>query len=178
MDQLISLDAVIGFLVATPLFNALDAHERAEVVGIMEVEHYDAGADVFHEGDSGDAWYVIFEGRATVVKDTSSGSDTIATLRAGSCFGEMAILDGNARSATIRAEDPLTVFRFSRVRFDELLDEGSLGAYKLVAAMARTLSQRQRQLTRHMANLMEKRATPQTARAAVGDVADRHQIAD
>ncbi|HTE46183.1 MAG TPA: cyclic nucleotide-binding domain-containing protein [Gemmatimonadaceae bacterium] len=179
MDQQpVSLETVIGFLVATPLFDGLDADERAELVEIMEVEHYAAGEEVFHEGDAGDSWYVIFEGRAEVEKDVASGHNKIASLRAGSCFGEMAILDGHARSATVRADGPLTTFRFRRARFNELLEQGSLGAFKLVAAMARTLAQRQRQLTQHMSDLMETRATPRSIRAQIGDVVDRSQISE
>jgi CRP-like cAMP-binding protein len=154
MDQHISLESVINFLVATPLFRDLDAAERGDVARIMEVQRLERGEQVFGEGDEGDAWYVVFDGTADVMKQTPSGQTQIATLEPGACFGEMAILDGMARSASVVAGGPLTVFRFRRERFDDLLDQGSLGAYKLVAAMARTLSQRQRALTRQLAELM------------------------
>jgi CRP/FNR family transcriptional regulator, cyclic AMP receptor protein len=107
MDPSISLDTVIGFLVATPLFDRLDAAERAEVVRIMDVQRLAKGEEVFHEGDAGDAWYVIFDGRVEVTKEMPSGQTRIAVLRGGTCFGEMAILDGLARSATVRALEPL-----------------------------------------------------------------------
>jgi CRP/FNR family cyclic AMP-dependent transcriptional regulator len=178
MNHPISLETVIGFLVATPLFDGLDAAERAEVVRIMEVQRFQNDQEIFHEGDTGDAWYVIFEGRAEVVKEMQFGPTRIASLRAGSCFGEMAILDGQPRSATVRAAGPLTLFRFSRARFDDLLDQGSLGAFKLVASMARTLSQRQRQLTQQVSELMQRRATPTSIRAEIGDVVDRYLVSE
>jgi len=179
MDQPLSFETVISFLVATPLFDGLDAAERAEVVRIMEVQRFRNDQEIFHEGDTGDAWYVIFEGRAEVVKERQAGGSTrIALLRAGSCFGEMAILDGQPRSATVRAAGPLTLFRFARSRFDDLLDQGSLGAFKLVASMARTLSQRQRQLTQHVSELMQRRVTPTSIRAEVGDVLDRYLVSE
>jgi CRP-like cAMP-binding protein len=153
MDQHISLEAVINFLVDTPLFRDLDAAERGDVARIMEVQRLERGEHVFREGDEGDAWYVVFDGTANVMKTAGSTSTRIAALGAGACFGEMAILDGLARSASVVAEGPLTVFRFRRERFDNLLDQGSLGAYKLVAAMARSLSQRQRLLTQQLAAL-------------------------
>jgi CRP-like cAMP-binding protein len=62
----------------------------------------------------------------------------------------MAILDGRPRSATVRAREPLTLFQFREARFTELLEEGSLAAYKLVLAMARMLSLRHRELTRQL----------------------------
>jgi CRP-like cAMP-binding protein len=62
----------------------------------------------------------------------------------------MATLDSGPRSATVIAREPVTLFRFREARFTELLDEGSLAAYKLVLAMARMLSLRHRELTRQL----------------------------
>jgi CRP-like cAMP-binding protein len=175
MDQPISLDKVIGFLDATPLFSDLDAAERGEVVRIMEVQRLQKGEQIFREGDAGDAWYVIFEGKARVLKDSGGAPTAIATLGPGDAFGEMAILDGLARSASVEAAGPLTMFRFRRERFQELLDQGSLGAFKLVAGMARTLSRRQRQLTEHLSELME---SSKGGRGAIGDAVERMQLSE
>src|SRR5262249_23503771 len=117
------------------------------------------------EGEPGDAWYVIFEGQVRVMKELPSGPSEIATLGPGSCFGEMAMLDGLARSATVRAAGPLTMFRFRRSRFDHLLEQGSLGAYKLAAGMGGTVSQRHRQLTQQVSDMMIGKGTPRTVRA-------------
>jgi CRP/FNR family transcriptional regulator, cyclic AMP receptor protein len=162
MEQTISLEGVVSFLVSTPLFDGLDSAERADVVRIMEITRLREGDIVFREGDAGDAWYVISEGTARVVKDVEGSSREIAVLGRGECFGEMAILDGSTRSATVEAANDLTLFRFRRARFDDLLDQGSLGAYKLVLAMARVLSQRQRELTRQLAETMGQ-AQPRAA---------------
>jgi CRP/FNR family transcriptional regulator, cyclic AMP receptor protein len=156
MDQPFSLDTVVSFLVSTPFFDGLDPADRAEVVRIMEVRRLTDGEEAFHEGDPGDAWYVIFEGRARVLRDGPGGATEIRLLERGSCFGEMAILDAQPRSATIEAVGPLTVFCFRRERFELLLEQGSLGAYKLVLAMARTLSRRHRELTQDLVEQMSR----------------------
>ncbi len=174
VDAPISLETVIGFLVSTPLFDGLDPAERGEIVRIMEVQRLQDAEQVFHEGDLGDAWYVIFEGQAEVVKDMTAGPVRIAVLDPGACFGEMAILDGSARSASVRALGALTVFRFRRALFEEQLEEGSLAAYKLVAAMARLLSQRHRKLTQQISDLMEGRS----GRADAGSLADRYKVSE
>lgn len=155
-DTVVTLDAVVTFTVSTPLFNGLDPAERAEVARIMEVQRRTVGEAVFHEGEPGDAWYVVFEGRARVLKMTRGGEREIAVLERGACFGEIAILDGETRSATVRADGPLTVFCFRRARFQQLLDQGSLGAYKLVLEIARMLAQRHRRLTHQVAELSAK----------------------
>ena len=82
----------------------------------------------------------------------------------------MAILDGMPRSASVRAAGPLTIFRFRRDRFDALLAQGSLGAYKLVAAMARVLSHRHRQLTHQIFDLLAGQAQVPAAQAASASV--------
>jgi CRP-like cAMP-binding protein len=156
MEQSISLESVIDFLVSTPLFDGLDAAERADVVRIMEVKRLREGERVFAEGDPGDAWYIISDGTARVLKQGDGGAREIARLGRGEMFGEMAILDGSARSATVDASSDVTLFRFRRSRFEDLLDQGSLGAYKLVVAMARVLSRRQRELTKQLAELLER----------------------
>ena len=147
MDQAISLDIIVSFLVSTPFFDRLDPAERAEVVRIMEVQRLTDGEVVFREGDPGDAWCVILDGEAQVLKNTAEGARELAVLKRGACVGEMAILDGEGRSATVKAVGPLTLLRFRRSRFEQLLNLGSLGAYKLILAMARMLSQRHRLLT-------------------------------
>jgi CRP/FNR family transcriptional regulator, cyclic AMP receptor protein len=156
MEQAISLDTIVGFLVSTPFFDMLDPAERAEVVRIMEVQRLTDGEVVFHEGDPGDAWCVILEGEARVLKDTEGGMRELAVLKRGACVGEMAILDGEGRSATVLAVGPLTLLRFRRSRFEQLLNLGSLGAYKLILAMARMLSQRHRLLTARLSTLSSK----------------------
>ncbi len=167
MDQTISLDTIVGFLVSTPFFDRLDPAERAEVVRIMEVQRLTDGEEIFHEGDPGDAWYVILEGGARVLKDADGGPRELAVLKRGACVGEMAILDGEGRSATVKAIGPLTLLRFRRARFEKLLELGSLGAYKLILAMARMLSLRHRRLTAQLSKGASK-----------GDSVDEYQISE
>lgn len=181
MDQPITLDTLVRFLVSAPLFEGLDAVERTDIVRIMEVARLADGEEAFREGEAGDAWYVIFEGQAEVAKSAPGGRGRrVALLEAGACFGEMAILDGSARSATVRAVGPLTVLRFRRATFQELIDEGSLAAYKLVLAMARSLSLRQRKLTQQLSGLLEQGESTVSSVAAVraelGGLVDGFQV--
>lgn len=179
MDQAISLETVIRFLVTTPQLVGLDQAERAEVVRIMQVQRLQGGETIFREGEAGDAWYVVFEGQAEVIKETAAGGRRLALLDPGACFGEMAILDGSARSATVKAVSPLTIFRFRRPEFEELLADGSLAAYKLVLTMARSLSERQRRLTRQLCDLTERDASGgQPMRAELSSLVDSFQLSE
>ncbi len=180
MDKPLTLEQVIEFLLEAPLFESLDSTELSQVVHIMQVQGFRDGQSVFREGDDGDAWYVVFRGRAVVTKESPFGpSKEIALLEGPMCFGEMAILDGSSRSATVRSEGETTVFRFPRTPFQRLLDEGNLGAYKLVLAMAQILSQRQRQITQQLADLLGEDVVGGAAvRGAIGEMLDTYTVSE
>lgn len=158
MGQVITLEEIINFLLEAPMFGDLDAEELSKVVHIMQIQRLRPGQHLFREGQRGEAWYVMFEGEAEVSKDGGFASSVIAVLRPPACFGEMAILDGSPRSATVRARGEVTVFRFPREAFDDLLADGNLAAYKLVYQMARVLAARQRMTTSALVELMDSAA--------------------
>lgn len=67
-------------------------------------EHYEPGQDVFHQGDLGDRVYMIQSGRVEVRRRDEQGERVIAQLGPGECFGEMALLAGNTRSASVQRD--------------------------------------------------------------------------
>jgi CRP-like cAMP-binding protein len=87
------------------------------------------------------------------------------------------VIDGSARSATIRAQSDLTLFRFRRGSFQDLLEEGSLAAYKLVLAMARILSQRHRRLTQQISELVEQDHAHK-GQSPLGTLADSYKVSE
>ena len=100
----LNLEKIIRFLLETPMFGDLDAAELSQIVHIMQVQRLRDGQQLFEEGQPGDAWYVLFEGVVEVVKSTTDeGERVLAVVESKGCFGEMAILDGSPRSATVRA---------------------------------------------------------------------------
>ena len=139
------------------MFAVLDVSELSEIVSIMDIQHYTKDDIIFSEGDIGDAWYTIFDGSVVVErKNHFYEGGTMARLAPKSCFGEMAILDDAPRSATITVEEPTRLLRFSRAKFERLLDSHSLGAYKLVYGMACILAQRQRRLNNKLSELKQE----------------------
>ena len=102
METKITRERLITFLLETPMFDNLDPTEIMEIIHIVEVEQYQAGDIVFSEGDAGDAWFVLYSGAVEVLKHGAAGEKKITELGPRACFGEIAILDGSPRSATIR----------------------------------------------------------------------------
>ena len=151
-----SAQRVVTFLLTTPFFAVLSTEELSEVAEGFEIVEVPEDHILFHEGDYGDAWYVVYEGQLAVQKDMPQGpSHELARLDPGDCFGEMALIDGSPRGATITAACRSLLLRFPRDRFQEQLESGSLSAYKILHQMARVLCQRQRELTLILSEIVD-----------------------
>ena len=97
-----------------PLFAALDDDDLAWIAGAGEMADFASGEVVAAEGGEGDALYVITTGELEVVKRSRSTDVPIARLGPGEIVGEMAVLEGSPRSATIRAVRPSRIIRIGR----------------------------------------------------------------
>jgi CRP-like cAMP-binding protein len=89
-------------------------------LGLTKREHLEPGQRVFDEGDLGDSVYVVLDGKAQVLKEGNGVSEVIAEIGPGQFFGEMALLDQTARTASVRCLEPMNVLRILRDEFDTL----------------------------------------------------------
>ena len=154
METKVTRERLITFLLETPMFDMLEPSEIMEIIHIVEVELYQPGDIIFSEGDTGDAWYVLYRGAVDVLKHGAGGEKKIIALGQQACFGEISILDGSPRSATIRATEDSVVFRVPRDAFAELVERDHLVAYKLLHHMAILLAERQRMTTLRLSELL------------------------
>lgn len=153
-----TLEQIITFLLETPIFEKLNERELAQLVRIMQIRQVRQGRVVFREGDVAEAWYVLYEGEVSVSRNSDLGpSREIAVLGPHACFGEMAIIDRQPRSAMVMAKSDCSVFRFPRDDFETLIESDDLGAYKLVMEFARVLSERQRVQNEQLTELLAER---------------------
>ena len=98
-----------------------------------EVSH-PAGKEVAEEGVGGLAFHVILEGSVTV----STGGRELRTLGPGDYFGEISMIDGRPRSATVTAAEPMTVLAIPHLDFMHVVDEDpSFARYLLSTLCAR-----------------------------------------
>ena len=94
-----------------------------------------AGTEVIKQGDDGDFYYIISQGRCKVMRQSASGSSvTLATLKDGDAFGEEALLSESERNASIVAETDVHLMRLSKMDFEELLKAPMLNEVDLEAA--------------------------------------------
>lgn len=84
-------------------------------------QHFGSGEVVLHEGDPGDSFYVIEHGAAEVILGHDGAARTVGRLRAGEFFGEMSLLAGESRSATVRAATDLALLVIGHAAFKDIL---------------------------------------------------------
>jgi CRP/FNR family cyclic AMP-dependent transcriptional regulator len=123
-----------------PIFAQLDADDLEELATIVEERRIDAGRDLFREGDSGDAVYLVVKGRVRVyVGGGDAPETTIAELGPGACIGEMAVLDASPRSASVRALERVRALRVPGEGFKRLLGERPEMSEAIVAELVRRM---------------------------------------
>ena len=101
------------------------------------------GASVVKEGDEGDSFYVILQGEAKVV---GPGGTAVNLLRPGDFFGEISLLDGGARTATVITETPMTMLELKRTEFLRMVEDEPDVAVKLLSHTASLLRRAERSL--------------------------------
>ncbi|MCX8021336.1 MAG: ATPase, T2SS/T4P/T4SS family [Syntrophorhabdaceae bacterium] len=128
----------IGCLKKTELFKSLNEKELLELSQRMKERVYPPNTAIVREGAVGDSMFIIKTGKVDIKKrEQTTGIDlTIASLSDGACFGEMALLTGNPRTATVIATQPTSVFVLEKKDFENLLKEHpgiSISLNKIVA---------------------------------------------
>lgn len=132
----------------------LSQADARTVVRFMQPRRIDAGTAFIRQGQghADDAMMLILEGEATVEQESSGSDDSliVTVIGPGSLLGEMAILDGEPRSATCIAATDLSVAELSRTALKKLIKEEPEVAARLVLAVAKRLSERLRETNRKL----------------------------
>jgi CRP/FNR family transcriptional regulator, cyclic AMP receptor protein len=136
-------------LAYVPLFSELSARELERIASVAIPRSYPKGVRVFHEGDASDACYIVRAGKLRVTREHSDGrAIALATLGPGDFFGELAMLDGGSRSASVEtlSECELVALPASDVR-RVIAAHGDIAA-KLIVALTRRLRETNERLAR------------------------------
>ncbi len=110
-----------AFLASTTLFAALDAAELDAVAAELEWQLVPGGACVFRQGDAGDALHLVSSGRLLVSREGAGGETVVGQKGRGDSIGEMAMITGRPRSATVRALRDSVLASLPQARFDVVL---------------------------------------------------------
>jgi CRP/FNR family cyclic AMP-dependent transcriptional regulator len=125
---------------SVPLFASLDYDATRELRSLLMVSDFKPGSPLFRSGDKGDAMYLIETGRVLIsVKDTDGNEVTLAELAGGDFFGEMAILDGQARSADATVLEDARLAVLSRKNFNSFVRSNPDVALEMLSAITHRL---------------------------------------
>jgi CRP-like cAMP-binding protein len=103
------------------LFECLSDEQLDSLVQQSQVSHFGRGEPVIREGTEGESMFVLLSGAAEVSISKNGTSIPVATLKAPDCFGEMSLLTGERRTATVRAETDCQVMEIGKPVMAEVL---------------------------------------------------------
>jgi signal transduction histidine kinase len=134
-------------LATIPLFASLPADELVALAERGQVRWLPPGRTVVHQGDEADALYVLLAGSARVYMRHADGGETqLAEQQTGSYFGELALLDGQPRSAWVDTTSPVELFVLPRADFLELLTRAPHSLAALFTKLSADVRQRSQDL--------------------------------
>jgi hypothetical protein len=125
----------VAALQRVQLFADLDRRQAEQIARLLKLRTFSKGEIVIMEGSGGAAFFLIDCGEATV---SSKGAE-LATLGPGDYFGEIALIDGGPRSATVTAATDLVCYGLTFWEFRPLVERNSAIAWKLLQALAKRL---------------------------------------
>jgi CRP/FNR family transcriptional regulator, cyclic AMP receptor protein len=140
---------VIELLGRVPLFSELSDPELERIAQVAIPRSYPNDTRVFHEGDPGDACFIVRTGSCRVTREHPDGrAITLANLGPGAIFGELAMLDGEARSASVEATEDTDLLALPASDMRALIREHPGMAEKLVVALTRRLREANERIAR------------------------------
>ena len=157
---------------SVPLFESLDDQAARELCELVDTVDCHSSQTVFRTGDAGDSMYLIERGMVRISMKSADGEELIlAELGRGDFFGEMALIDGKARSANATAMEASRLLVLSRKHFRTFLSSSPNVALEMLTALTRRL-RRTDELLHHLAtrNVNEEEAAHLTFADRAADV--------
>ena len=135
--------APVELIQRVPLFADLERRELQDLAASFKERTFSPGDVIAQEGEAGVGFFVIAEGEATV----SVHGDEVHRLGPGDYFGEVALIDAGARTATVTATSPLRCYGLTAWDFRPFVESNASIAWKLLQAMAKLLREAQQRDT-------------------------------
>jgi CRP/FNR family cyclic AMP-dependent transcriptional regulator len=150
-----NLNEEVELLKGVPIFSKVEPAKLKLLAFTSERMNFAAGQELFHQGDQGDAMYVILGGVADVLIDSAAGQIAVAELKKNGFVGEIAILCDVPRTATIKARESLSTLKISKDMF-----------YRLVAEFPQMAVEVMRELAHRLEDTNQKLQAATTTKAA------------
>ncbi len=133
-------ESMISALREAPFLTSLSDDDLRHIAESVKKRTYPAGHVIVQENALGDTFYIIHKGRVEITKWFEDGEEMVlAVCGDGDFFGEMALLEGGPRSATVRTLEPTTILEITRSGFVSLLQKAPAPAYELMKELSSRL---------------------------------------
>jgi len=140
-------------LAEVPIFSGLNQSDLDQLAQCSTRSWFKRGSVIVTEGDPADGLYVVVSGRIKVLLSDNEGKEVVLTVESGgACFGEIALLDEEPRSASVAALENTELLIIYRDQFMDLLDNHP----EFARALIRSLAHMVRRLTKNVENLALK----------------------
>lgn len=145
IDPTFLLDEIRNMLLDCGLFNLLPAQDLKAAAGYFNIGKFAKGSTIFLEGDAGTFMSIIHSGSVSVRRLNNDEQNVeIAILRKGRAFGEMAVLDGERRSASCVALTECLLLNLGKDSLDKMVQDHPASAARIIRALAVAMSRRLR----------------------------------
>jgi CRP/FNR family transcriptional regulator, cyclic AMP receptor protein len=156
---------VTDVLADVPIFQLLDAEERAALAAKLDTVNHPTGKVLFKYGDPGDSLYIVRAGEVEIFFKNDTGERIVLeTARPGDFFGEISLLDGGPRTASAEVTKDLRAVIVDRADLEDLLRIRPASAMELLTATGRRLRETNRILrhtvSRNINDEVEDKRTP------------------
>lgn len=131
------------FLTRVPLFHGIEPALVHSLTGIITIRQFPTGSFLCHKDEPGNACFIIGKGQVNVLTQSKDG-EKLCTLGPGHVIGEVALLDGQARSASLQAKDDVTAFVLMREDFSRLLTVQNHACMRLLDNIVQAIAMRVR----------------------------------
>jgi CRP/FNR family transcriptional regulator/CRP/FNR family cyclic AMP-dependent transcriptional regulator len=130
----------VDFLKNVPLFSELDDEELQQLASVMREQHYKKHTTIVHVDDPGSALYILKNGLVKVTIEDQNGDEmTLRMLYPTDFFGDMSLLDGMPRSATVTTQEASEVLTMSREHFLDIIEKSPKMLLKMTAMLSKRL---------------------------------------
>jgi len=158
------MSADTSLLAEVPFFALLDEDERTFLAAQLDIVHFRAGQTIFNYGDPGNSMYILRSGEVEVfIKDTTGSKIIVERPTAGDFFGELSLLDGGSRTASVLAVDDVEALLVDRNDLELLLQRHPTATIDLLTAMGKrlrlTAEMLRRTASRNVNEEMEQQST-------------------
>jgi CRP/FNR family cyclic AMP-dependent transcriptional regulator len=149
-------DELCDMIATTQMFRDFEWHDIEALSVYMQAYEASEGTTLFREGEKGAYMYLIIKGKVDVCKeDHDYRKKIVATIGPGKTLGEMAIIDGEPRSATAIVAETTTLAILTETNFLRIVSEKPILATKILLKVARLLSQRLRRTSGQLVDYLD-----------------------